>query len=684
MVTIMNKEIFDKEQSHLSETYDKLLKKKEEILSQIAALNEKAVADKNDMRDNIRFDYADIETTMETLTEIEVWNRYIDTYNVESSSLSKKLDTVNKLLDSPYFAKISLQFDPSEEPESYYIGRAAISEKGPNQLIVDWRSPIAEVYYNQEMGHTSYTVDDREIPVDLKLRRQFDLNRDKLISYFDTQIAIEDPMLIKSLSQTHTDKMQAITATIQKEQNTVIRYPDVPVLLVDGIAGSGKTSVLLQRIAYLFYQKRKTLRPDQVCLLTLNPVFREYIDNVLPDMGETNPVTLTWREFLEAANAPGSIMDFDDTDAETLECIKVCLPDLEPEADDFFDIRQKETIVLTKEDVLSVVRKYKKFPFGMRLIQIASDELEQRAKNNMRNMDDGTDESSESTASSETARENRIENDFGGALSTIRNCGFINITHIVQRILGVKKVTSAQWLYARMELTGRCDKNMRYVMVDEVQDYTRAQMMVFEKFYPNARFMLLGDEFQSIREGTVKFKEIEQMAEDAGKKFVMLPLMTSYRSSPEITDKFAALLPDKKKMQVSSVKRPGEKVYVKSCKSDKEYYAELKKLVENYGKKDGLTAVIVRDPSSLEEIVAALSEDAPQIVSGTDALPKEGAFMLELPYAKGLEFDHVILADADSRTYPDDELGRHCLYTAMSRATQHLAILCKGDLAANI
>lgn len=684
MVTIMNKEIFDKEQSHLSETYDKLLKKKEEILGQIAALNEKAVADKNDMRDNIRFDYADIETTMETLTEIEVWNRYIDTYNVESSSLSKKLDTVNKLLDSPYFAKISLQFDPSEEPESYYIGRAAISEKGPNQLIVDWRSPIAEVYYNQEMGHTSYSVDDREIPVDLKLRRQFDLNRDKLISYFDTQIAIEDPMLIKSLSQTHTDKMQAITATIQKEQNTVIRYPDVPVLLVDGIAGSGKTSVLLQRIAYLFYQKRKTLRPDQVCLLTLNPVFREYIDNVLPDMGETNPVTLTWREFLEGANAPGSIMDFDDTDAETLECIRVCLPDLDLEADDFFDIRQKETIVLTKEDVLSVVKKYKKFPLGMRLIQIASDELEQRAKNNMRNMDDENDEASEATAGSENAKENRIENDFGGALSTIRNCGFINITHIVQRILGVKKVTSAQWLYARMELTGRCDKNMRYVMVDEVQDYTRAQMMVFEKFYPNARFMLLGDEFQSIREGTVKFKEIEQMAEDAGKKFVMLPLMTSYRSSPEITDKFAALLPDKKKMQVSSVKRPGEDVYVKSCKSDKEYFAELKKLIGDYSKKDGLTAVIVRDPSSLEKIVAALSEDAPQIVAGTDALPKEGAFMLELPYAKGLEFDHVILADADSRTYPDDELGKHCLYTAMSRATQHLAILCRGELAANI
>ena len=127
----MNNEIFEKEQSHLSETYDKLLKKKEEILDQIAALNEKAVADKNDMRDNIRFDYADIETTMETLTEIEVWNRYIDTYNVESSSLSKKLDTVNKLLASPYFAKISLQFDPSEERRATILAALPFLKKAP-------------------------------------------------------------------------------------------------------------------------------------------------------------------------------------------------------------------------------------------------------------------------------------------------------------------------------------------------------------------------------------------------------------------------------------------------------------------------------------------------------------------------------------------------------------------------
>ena len=677
----MEKEIFNLEQEHLTEVYDKLLKMKEDIEAQIKALDEKAVDDKNDIRDNIRFDYADIETTMETLAEIEVWNRYIDTYNVESNSLGKRLNNVKKLLESPYFAKIQLQFSEGEAPESYYIGRAAISENKYDQMVVDWRSPIAEVYYNQEFGHTSYKVEDREIPVDLQLRRQFDLNKNKLISYFDTQIAIEDPMLLQSLSQTHSDKMKAITATIQKEQNTVIRYPDVPVLLVNGIAGSGKTSVLLQRIAYLFYQKRDTLRPDQVCLMTLNPVFRDYIDNVLPDLGETNPLTLTWLEFMEMVNVPFSDGEFDYSDAARLQKLHDELQTLTPEPEDFLDIKQKEKVVMTKNEVFSVVKKFKQFPLGVRLIQTASEELEHRVKIALKNLDKDNFNDSNSVAKSDAAEDNRIENDFGGALRNVRHCGWINVMHVAQRILGKSGISAAEWLYTKMELTGECDRNMRYVMVDEVQDYTMAQMMVFKKYFPNARFMLLGDEFQAIREGTVTFSELEELAKADKKKFVELPLMTSYRSSPEITDMFASILPEEKKLQVSSVKRPGEKTTVKACSSEDEYYAELRKLIKKYGEMDGLTAVICRNEFSLEKILTALGDDAPQMIAGHDSLPKDGAFLIELTLAKGLEFDHVILADVDPESYPNDELGKHCLYTAMSRATQHLAVLSLGKLA---
>ncbi len=680
----MDNEVLNKEQAHLTKTYNKLLDMKKDLQAQIDALNEKAVDDKNDIRDNIRFDYADAETTMETLAEIEVWNRYIDTYNVESSSLGKRIDTVNKLLESPYFAEIQLQFDEGEEPENYYIGRAAISENGYDQMVVDWRSPIAEVYYNQENGHTHYTVEDREIPVDLKLRRQFDIKRDKLIAYFDTQIAIEDPMLLQSLSQSHSDKMKAITTTIQKEQNIVIRYPDVPVLMVNGIAGSGKTSVLLQRIAYLFYQKRKTLRPDQVCLMTLNPVFRDYIDNVLPDLGETNPLTLTWQEFMEMVKVPFTDNEYDSTMDESLKKIHEVLPTLTPEEDDFFDVTQKEKLVMSKNDVFNVVKKFSQFPLGVRLIQVALDELEERAKNALRNMEDSISNDSEGEPKSEEADNNRIENDFGGALANIRHCNWINVTRIAQRILGTKNITAAEWLYTKMELTGLCDRNMRYVMVDEVQDYTLAQMMVFRKFFPNASFMLLGDEFQAIREGTLTFAKIKELADTDNKKCVELPLLTSYRSSPEITEMFASILPEEKRMMVSSVKRPGEETYIMACKSEKEYLAELRKLIKEFEAKDGLTAIICRNGYNLEKINEALGNDAPKLIGQEDSLPKSGAFFIELALAKGLEFDNVILADGEAETYPDDELGKHCLYTAMSRATRHLAILSKGELAGNI
>ena len=691
----MEQKEFEKEQAHLTEVYDKLLAMEKDLEERIRALDAVAIEDKNDIRDNMRFDYADDETTMETLAEIEVWNRYIDTYNVESDSLGRTLRTVRKLLEAPYFAEIKLQFDPSEEPESYYIGREGIMENGVEPMIIDWRSPVAEVYYNQESGRTHYMVEDRRIDVDLKLRRQFDIEKNRLISCFDTGIAIEDPMLLRSLSQTHSDKMQAITVTIQKEQNTVIRYPDVPVLLVDGIAGSGKTSVLLQRIAYLFYRKRKDLRPDQVCLMTLNPVFRSYSDEVLPDMGETNPLTITWQEFLSmlrvpaAGSADGGPDDPSDGEeprsskevvTDRLQKIREGLPRLKPEAGDFFDINQKNKPVMKAKEILAAVNEFSQFPFGKRLIQTTADELEHRAKNRLHRMAEEQETDDDTDAVIGAAEERRLENDYGGAIRNIRKYAWINVKRVAQRILGTDHISETEWLFTMLELTGFCDLNMRYVMIDEVQDYTRAQLEVLRKYYPNAHFMLLGDEFQSIREGTVSFAEIEEMTREDKKQFVSLPLMTSYRSSPEITALFAALLPEEKKLMVNSVRRPGEQTTIKVCKTAEEYRTELINLIEDFEKEDGLTGIICRNADHLKRIRALLKKKAPVTVSGQDALPKKGAFFIERALAKGLEFDRVILPDADSETYPDDRLGMHCLYTAISRATRRLAIIAEKEV----
>ena len=123
---------------------------------------------------------------------------------------------------------------------------------------------------------------------------------------------------------------------------------------------------------------------------------------------------------------------------------------------------------------------------------------------------------------------------------------------------------------------------------------------------------------------------------------------------------------------------------MKVCGSDNEYFDELKRLIKEHGKKEGLTAIICRDGFNLEKIHSALGDEAPRLIAQDDSLPKEGVFFIELALAKGLEFDNVIIADGDPESYPDTELGKHCLYTAMSRATRHLTILTKGVLAANI
>ena len=735
----MDKKIFEEEQAHLSEVYDKLEERQASLGQEIEELNATASDEKNDIRDNLRFDTADDEVKTEMYGEIETWNRYIDSYNVKSAVLSDNLKKVRMLLEAPYFARVTLQFEPDEEPESYYIGRAALAaDNGIDQMIVDWRSPIAETYYNQDNGRTFYMVNDRRIDVDLKLRRQFDLNRDRLNAYFDTSVAIEDPMLLESLSKQRTDKMQAITVTIQKEQNAVIRYPDVPVLLVNGIAGSGKTSVLLQRIAYLFYHHRKTLRPGDVYLLTLNPVFQQYISGVLPDLGEQNPNTMTWQELMNGLHVPGGAAE--ETTAENLRRIDAALPEYRLTAEDINPISQKGRCVLQRNTILEILAQYDgRIETGVRLTHVAEEELLERARVSLRRRRGGEDEDEDASlsdgrddtkaeesgrrggrmeddadredgtergemsgtrrrtwdASAESERaagddrlsiaeENEIVNNYGGAFKMIREFGWLNYEHIGEQILGKKHLTSIEWLYVRMALTGECDRMAQYVMIDEVQDYTEAQLMTLAKYFPNARFMLLGDEFQSIREGTVSFQRIHEIFAGRGKETAELPLQTSYRSSPEITALFAGLLPEDQKLQARSVQRPGLAPVIRECRNHAEYAALLREAIAQAGNKNGLTAVICQNRRSLRRVRELLGESAPPLIRGDEKLPAQGVFLIELQYAKGLEFDEVILPDADERTCPVSEekrlLTRHRLYTAISRATKKITILSDGKL----
>ena len=701
----LQEKIFEEEQAHLTQTHGKLSAMKEELEERINAISEKAAKEKQDIRSNLSLNFDSDTDSMETYIEFEAMSHSITQYNIEQDAATEKLGRVKRLLKAPYFARVKLQFDPTEEPEDYYIGSAGVSENAFEHLVIDWRSPIAETYYNQENGKTFYTVNGNRVDVDLQLRRQYNLEEDRLFSFFDTQVAIEDPMLLQSLASSRTDKMKAITATIQKEQNAVIRCADVPVLLVNGIAGSGKTSVLLQRIAYLFYRQRENLRPDQVYLLTINPVFRQYIDQVLPDLGEENPRTITWRDFVHIANAPDK-GPYEPAKEADLVKIERALKSLRLEEEDFRPVMQKGRCVLSRREIKKAAEGLTRIETGVRLMNILADRLTEIARDKIRRMerDDkrnydvemaaGTEPETEGSSQAASAaafnsmdpyaetdepgfrEQNRIRNQYGGAFSAIGHFAFLDIERIGCRILGRKKLTSAEWIWLKILLTGMGDKNVRYVMIDEVQDYTAAQLMVLRRYFGSAKFMMLGDEFQAIRQGTASFGKIRELFGQVEE----FPLLTSYRSSPEITEIFTGLLPREKRIRTASVQRPGTAPVRMACASTEDYLLRLKSLINAAKQDKGLTAVICGNRRSLERIVELLGEDAPPVIRRNQALPAGGVFLITPELVKGLEFDGVILPDADPQMYPEDNLSRHRLYTAVSRAIRRLSILAEGEL----
>ena len=689
--------VFEEEQQHLSSTFAKLEAIEHELSAALRANLEDALEDKESMLDELALN-ADSDVHVETMAEYEAMNRIIDAYNLSAEINVEKLHRAQLLLKQPYFAKLQLQFRPGAQPKDVYIGAAGMTDDMRRHFIIDWRSPVAEVYYNQENGRTSYTADGRTIECELKLRRQFDIERDELKAYFDTTVAIQDPLLLQSLSKQRSDKLQAITTTIQKEQNAVIRHDDVPVLLVNGIAGSGKTSVLLQRIAYLFYTLRDTLRPKDVHLITPNPVFERYIDEVLPQMGESNPRTETWDALMEYLGL-GSRGIGQDTSGEELAAIDEKLKDFELEPADFCDLRVETERVIGAAQARGAYNKLGRFPAGPRRCRLAADDLLERLNQRIKRLsaDENVQDRLVDLSEEEQIRifgrfidaesdeewqwfaQRYLQDRYAPVRDAIDNCEWLRIDRIGMRLLGRETLSSAEWLYLKLALAGGGDPQARYVMVDEVQDYTVAQLMVLARYFRNAHFLLLGDENQAIREHTANFAQVRRVFENAFGEVSELQLMTSYRSSPEITALFTTLLPDAQRVQAQSVQRPGTAPRIDTYTSKEAHAAALADAVAHAGEQGGLTAVIANDSSHAKHLAKQLG-DAVIAADKVAALPQEGVLLLDLKLAKGLEFDRVIIADANTQAFPISDVARHRLYTAISRATQEVTILACGKL----
>lgn len=258
---------------------------------------------KRNFWDNVTVNLTNETEQIETFTSIQQEARVLAEQERNVREAERQLATLQRLADSPYFGRVDFRADDESEeaaPEQIYIGLASLVEQdGETYLVYDWRAPISSLFYDHSPGEASYETPMGTISGEMTLKRQFVIKQGKLQNMFDTDVTIGDSLLQQALSQSASAQMKSIVATIQREQNRIIRDEKHRLLIVQGAAGSGKTSAALQRVAYLLYRYRGSLTADQIVLFSPNPLFNSYISHVLPELGEANMRQSTFQEYLQ-------------------------------------------------------------------------------------------------------------------------------------------------------------------------------------------------------------------------------------------------------------------------------------------------------------------------------------------------------------------------------------------------
>lgn len=629
--------------------------------------------------------------------------------NAALQSAERELAAIDRLLDSPYFGKISLQFEDEETIEDFYIGINGFVNENKEGLIYDWRSPIAELFYAKRLGPVSYQVNNQTISAVLEQRRQFIIEKDQLKQAFDTSVAIQDDVLLAALEANNSQKMQDITASIQHEQNVIIRDLAHKNLLVNGVAGSGKTSAVMQRIAFLLYHFREEMTAENVLILSPNSRFIDYISQVLPSLGEKNPLTLTMRQFCQAfpsVDLESEEAYFDriqQAPSEAIELLRSAdfsrfLQSLSKQLPEelvlqFKPIKRKNVVLFSEEtidtffqetpkqaplrDRIQAVKKKLAYAWEERLQKNAlaanvHDQVRSLTEDEQRSLL-GTVLKDDSEKTIQKAALRLLKKKYAKVTKQINDLTWFDTKQLL--------ADSADYFtHGQITLTQTTDSldytvclllirhlvaekqpvpALRYLFIDEVQDYTPAQLQFLLCLFPMTAFTLVGDQQQAIFTSAITVSEIQTIFQQQAKSLETYQLTTSYRSSGVITRLFAQMLPKETNLNISAV-RPAGKL--------PQFYANLTDvaLVDIVKELKQPVTIITKDSRSSEELKQFFDKQAVSF-HGT---------VLPIHLAKGLEFKQVLLYDVSAENYHTDQ-DQRILYTAISRAMEELMVTSK-------
>lgn len=659
------------------------------------------------------------------LDEIEI-NENCGQVALEEKLYASKLSrikTLERQLKSPYFARLDFKED-GEEVESFYIGLSTVENEEDFEFIVfDWRSPVSNMFYDFEVGPAYYKAPNRTINGQIEFSRQFNIKNGKIVFMHNSNESLCDENLSTMLSRNATEKMKNIVATIQKEQNDIIRNDDSKILFIQGAAGSGKTSIALHRAAYLLYKNRKNLTADNILIFSPNEVFAEYISDVLPDLGESNILQTTFelysKRFLPTNyifESKNDHLDYIYSVDRNSDSFKIRANSMEyKNTTEFMHILDKYTndlpnhlieirpIIIDNNEVISKIsvkktflNRFKDIPLLNRIDVVkqslfsqletkylASDnnieldyiedkeEFYSYCKEEVSNQVDKMIKTLDNVAIYKLLWEN-IEKYTKDDLKEIKD---YTIEYISDKEVKFEDLTPIIYIRAAME-GFRNYSNMKHILIDEAQDYSPLFYQLIRKSFNNAKITIMGDLNQRIdKYSNVKDKDSILEVFDDVKVAI---LSKSYRSTSNIT-MFAKEILDTYE-PIEAVERSGENPNIIIEKDN--LAKSIKNEIESMKSKGHISiAVICKNREKTKNIFDSLKELDLKIninlIDNENSELKNDVNVISSYLAKGLEFDGVIIADGENYLNSEDS---NLFYTVCTRALHKLVIFSSTSL----
>lgn len=608
--------------------------------------------------------------------------------NSEIDELERKAKYYRKLYkiqNSPYFGKIV--FEDDEGKKEIYIGLTYLTKENDN-IIYDWRSPISSIFYDFESGDAYYEAPGGIIKGYLHNKRQFTIENSKIKHVFDSKLTIQDEMLQKVLSEKNNDYMKNIVNTIQTEQNSIIRNIKDKNLIVQGIAGSGKTSVALHRIAFLLY-KIKNLTSDKILIFAPNQIFSEYISNVLPELGEENTKETTFSDFLETyiteykeiESFTSFIERYYKYEETNIDLIKYkqsneIIPIIEQyiknytKKASFEDGILNHDVYITKEKLNYYLnQRYSSIPLLERIDEIAEKISDMQCNGNKTKTKQIKNWLKERLTISIDLKE--IYKNFYKSNEFINNYPKeISDTYLSK--LNSKTISyedACLFVYMKSLLTflGN-DYQIEQTIIDEAQDYNILQYILLKKILRKSRFTILGDINQTINP-YYEYKSLEDLKLIFNESVNYIELNKTYRSSPEIIEHANKILG----LNLVSAIRRDTHIPVE-FKNEENLKEQLLNDIDKLKVNNRSIAIITKTDIETDKIHKLLYKDLPNLIKISNGSKKFSRELVVLPsyLAKGLEFDATIVYTEKDNGYTYEE--RYLYYVSCTRSQHHLII----------